>query len=84
MKIALALLIGLAGCTTARPPTMVPMPVPCVKEKPKRPALATEDELKKLPEYQHAIALEVHRLKANGYIGELEAVVDGCSKLPNP
>lgn len=77
-------LVILAGCATKPVPltASVEIPVPCVAKKPARPVLITEAELAALGDYDAVLALEVFRLRATGYIGELEAVVDGCSKIP--
>lgn len=72
----------LAGCWETAPVVRVPVPVPCVKSKPVRPALVTDADLATMSDYQVVLALEQHRLRATGYIGELEAAVDACAELP--
>ncbi len=86
MRASLLLLCcSLAACVTPPVPTVsVPVPVACVKEKPARPALATDAELAALDDYQLALALDLYRLQAGPYILKLEAAVDGCSKLSAP
>jgi hypothetical protein len=82
--------LGLAGCDTLfrRPPPTVsiPVPVPCVRpdDKPKRPALVTQAELDGYPDYQYVLGLGRHRVQSEPYIAELEAVVEGCSRLASP
>lgn len=75
-------LVLLAGCWETAPVVRVPVPVPCIKTKPARPVLVTEAELATMSDYQAVLALEQHRLRATGYIGELEAAVDVCAALP--
>lgn len=71
------------GCAWSTAPVVrVPVPVPCVKEKPPRPHLVTEAELKDMPNGQAIPALEQHRVLSEAYIGELEAVVDACAAVP--
>lgn len=74
----------LAGCWETAPVVRVPVPVPCINMMPVRPHLVTEAELKTMSDYQAVLALEQHRLRATGYIGELESVVGACSVLTAP
>jgi len=76
----------LAACATTPVPTAsVVVPVPCVKSKPARPALATDAELAPLDDYRFVLALDLYRLQAGPYIQKLEALVDACSRLtPTP
>jgi hypothetical protein len=82
--------VGLAGCSSLfhqPPPTVsIPVPVPCVRpdDKPKRPALVTQAELDGYTDYQYVLGLERHRVQSEPYIAELEAVVEGCSRLASP
>jgi hypothetical protein len=86
MRSSIALLaVFLAACQTTPPLTVsVEIPVPCVdqKKRPTRPNFVTEADLAAMNDYQAANALELHRVQSMGYIGELEAVVDGCARLP--
>lgn len=84
-RILVALL--LAGCASS--PIEVPkevkvqVPVPCVDpaKRPQRPALRTQDELMALDTHRrtHAAWAELKRYEA--YTRELEAVVEGCSRI---
>lgn len=84
---ACTLLLGLQGCASLfhqPPPTVnIPVPVPCVKpdDRPKRPALVTKAELDAYTDYQYVLGLERHRILSEAYVGELEALVDTCSRL---
>lgn len=73
--------ILLAGCGTAPPATQiveVPVSVPCVKERPQRPAY----EFDKLPadasDGRKVLALARDWVRARAYELQLEAVVAGC------
>lgn len=75
----------LAGCASAPPiETRVPVAVPCIAagDRPVRPALPTRAELDAMSDYQLPLGLDLYRVLAEAYIGELEAAVDGCSRLP--
>jgi hypothetical protein len=80
MRAGIAVLaVLLAGCWETAPIVRVPVPVSCVKQRPARPQLVTEGELRVMGDGQVVLALEQHRLRTEGYIGELEAVVDACA-----
>jgi len=75
------LLLALSGCASTMPDTvMVPVPVPCIDEMPKRPALATDGDLLKLLDTAFIIALGIDRQQRVKYIGELEATLQACVK----
>lgn len=85
--------LALTGCAGWNPLSLlvpkevaVPTPVPCIspQERPKRPALRTEAELMALDHYRRTHAAWADLKRMEGYIGELEAVVEGCSKIPVP
>ena len=83
-RLAIAAAAALAGCTTAPPATVdVPIPVSCVREAPRPPALVTDAELRAMNEYQLPLALWRDRLQRKGYEGELEAVLSACSQVPS-
>lgn len=94
-NLLLARLVGLlvlalaAGCETL--PTIdvprevrVEVPVPCLPATgtPARPATAREPELMALDTYRRTLAAwrDLKRLEA--YTAELEAVLEGCRRLP--
>jgi hypothetical protein len=58
----------------------VPIPVPCIDQMPQRPALATDADLLKLVDTDFIVALGIDRQQRVKYIGELEAVLQGCVK----
>lgn len=85
--IAVALAIGgCAGQPELQVPkeVRVPVPVPCLRpeDRPQRPALRTAAELLALEPYRrtHAAWADLRRYEA--YAAELEAVVEGCSRVP--
>ncbi len=83
------LLYTLTGCASPVqiPQTVqVPTPVPCLAaaDKPARPVLRTEEQLLGLDRYRRTHALWAEWLRLTGYVGELEAVVEGCSRIPAP
>lgn len=84
MRRALVALLALplAACGGERPVVHIPIPVPCVTEKPvrpdypayvARPGASAQDELFD----RVKVLLSREKLK-DGYIGELEAVVEAC------
>jgi hypothetical protein len=76
----------LTACGTVQDVREVPTPVavPCLdaSARPTRPALRSEAELFELEPYRRTHAIYAEWLRQRGYIGELEAAVDGCSKIP--
>jgi len=88
----LAVLVGagvlaLSGCSTGiQVPEKVPVPVPvaCIKPgaKPVRPAVRTEADLMGMDRYRRTLASWSDLVKLQGYTAELEAIVEGCSRLP--
>jgi hypothetical protein len=73
----------MAACSTAPPAAVdVPIPVSCVREAPRAPALVTDAELRAMNEYQLPLALWRDRLQRRSYERELEAVVQACSQAP--
>ena len=80
---AVILAVMLTGCGATMPKVVnVPTPVACVSEKPVRPNLPTQAQLDAANGYQWALMMEQHRILATGYIGELEAVIEACSRIP--
>lgn len=78
-----------SGCTTlpeVRVPerVKVPVPVPCVDaaKRPQPPAVRTEAALLGMDEYSRTLATWAERLRLKAYAAELEAVVEGCSRIP--
>ena len=85
MKIILAMLFAavLAGCTTIQE-VKVPIPTPCVKDVPMRPALLSEQ----LPAVQteadaasYVKAVWIDLQEFQSYSDKLEVVIAGCPKL---
>lgn len=81
----------LASCSSL-PELQVPpektrqVPVPCVDaaQRPQRPPLATEDDLLAMDRTTRTLRAWSTLQRALGYLGELEAVVEGCSRIPAP
>jgi hypothetical protein len=80
----------LAGCPATIPTVKVPerveveIPVACVKasQRPPAPRLRTVDELMAMDEYSRTLASWSELEKLWGYAPALEALVEGCSRLP--
>jgi hypothetical protein len=85
-RLAIAGLALLAGCSTLNIPkeVRVPVPVPCIdpKDRPQRPALMSDAELLALDRYKRTHALWADRAERQTYQEKLEAVVEGCSRIP--
>lgn len=87
LAVIVAAAVPLASC--ARSPLEIPaevkveVPVPCIPPggRPARPVARTEDELMALGRFQRTLALWSDWLKLQAYSAELEALVDGCSRL---
>lgn len=85
----LALTLLLAACTTV-PEVKIPetvrvqVPVPCVspEARPQRPALRTEADLMAMDTYRRTLAAWATLETLRGYSAELEAVVEGCARIP--
>lgn len=77
-------LVCLTGCAHQEPlrEVLVPVPVPCIAKEPIEPELVTDDQLRKMTDYQVPLALWRDRKQRKAYIGELKAAVSGCSRLP--
>lgn len=87
--VSVLLALGLASCAS-QPQVQVPrevkvrVPVPCVDaaQRPQAPAVATLDDLLAMDRGTRTLrtVADLERLRA--YARELEAVVEGCSRLP--
>lgn len=64
----------------------VQVPVPCVHpdSRPQRPEVRTEDDLLRMDTYGRTLATWSDLTRLRVYAGELEAVVEGCSRIPAP
>lgn len=82
-----ATVIALTGCNT---PLQVPkevkvqVPVPCIASdaRPARPELLSDAAILGLDSYRATWALWGDRLERQAYETKLEAVVEGCSRIP--
>lgn len=80
-----AFLLSGCGLTPKVPDEVkVPVPVPCIaaEDRPARPQFMSDAELLALDRYRRTRALWGDRAEREGYQAKLEAVVEGCSKLP--
>ncbi|WP_062196575.1 hypothetical protein [Caldimonas taiwanensis] len=84
--LGVVLAMGLAGCGTRLPQRVeMPVPVPCIRsdQVPQRPVLATDTLKPDASVYDKARAALAERQQLRGYVAELEAVIMGCSGVPN-
>lgn len=86
---ALFVALALASCqTTVDVPKQVNVRVStaCVDQdkRPKRPELRTESDLMAMDRNRRTLAAWSDLKKHELYTAELEAVVEGCSRLPTP
>lgn len=80
--------LALIGCASA--PLQIPkevkveVPVACIAaaDRPERPTLLSDAELLALDDYRRTWALWGDRLERQGYESKLEAVAEGCSRIP--
>lgn len=85
---AIALCLLLAGCAGPElqvpKEVRVPVPVPCIAaaDRPERPPMASDAELLALDTYRRTWALWGDRAARQAYERELEAVVEGCGRIP--
>lgn len=80
-----ATLTGCAGSGVTIPrEVLVQVPVACIApaDRPERPALLTDAEILALDTYRATWALWGDRLERQAYESRLEAVVEGCSRIP--
>lgn len=83
--VAAVMLTGCVGSGVTIPREVkVSVAVPCIApaEKPQRPVLLTDREILSLDSYRAAWALWGDRLELLGYAARLEAIADGCSRIP--
>jgi hypothetical protein len=88
MKAAFVIALALAGCSTIHeikvPETIyVPTPIPCIRPEklPTKPVLRSQAEILLLDDYRATHALWAAYGRALGYVGQLEVIADGCSRI---
>jgi hypothetical protein len=85
LAVALAVLVMLflvliSGCSSV-PRTVevrVPVPVPCVEQRPQRPRVLTAAELKTMDDYRMTLGLAYDLAQLQLYALALEAALAGC------
>jgi len=78
-------LMGCAGQEIKVPERVeVPVPVACISpaERPAKPAVRTEADLMAMDHYRRTLAAWSDLKKLGIYAGQLEALVEGCSRIP--
>lgn len=87
--VTVLLALALASCggipqVTVPKEVKVQVPVPCVKpdERPKPPAVVDVESLLAMDEGTRTLRVYVDRKRLGLYAAELEAVVEGCSRIP--
>ncbi len=86
--VALALTALLVGCATRLEmpkEVRVAVPVACIApaDRPAKPTLMADGDILALDTYRATWALWGERLELLGYAAKLEAVVEGCSRIPS-
>lgn len=87
----LAAAVPLASCSSV-PELQVPetvkvqVPVPCVDaaQRPQKPATRSEGDLLAMDRYRRTLAAWSDLKTLEAYAAELEAVVEGCSRISTP
>ena len=91
LRAAMSVLLALALASCAGIPEIkvpkevkVPVPVPCVDpaKRPQRPAMALDDDLLSMDRGTRTLRTWRDRELQQAYTAELEAVVEGCSRIP--
>lgn len=87
LAVLVACLGGLAGCTASvqvPEQVRVQVPVPCLEaaRRPQKPVLRTESDLLAMDRYRRTLAAWSDLRKHEIYAAELEAIVEGCSRIP--
>lgn len=84
--VASALVAGCESVPKVKVPerVLVQVPSPCIDpaDVPQRPALRTEADLMAMDTYRRTLAAWSDLKRLEAYAGELEAVVQGCSRIP--
>lgn len=79
---------ALAACATSTvrvPETVkVPVAIPCLRaeDRPQKPAMRAESDLLAMDTYRRTLAAWSDLKKLEAYSAELEALVEGCSRIP--
>lgn len=81
------LLMAIAGCaSTVEIPreVRVPVPTPCISPEklPERPPFMTDAEILAYDGYRRTWAMWLDRMLRQAYEAQLEAIAQGCSRIP--
>lgn len=76
--------VALAGCTTIPEQVNVRIPVACIDpaDLPQKPDVRSEADLLNMPRGLRTIATWADLWKLHIYAAELEALVEGCARIP--
>lgn len=84
LAVLVAAAVALAACTTIPEQVKVPVPVACIAaaDVPEKPATRSEADLLNMPRGLRTLAAWADLWKLHIYTARLEALVEGCSRLP--
>lgn len=84
LEALVAFAVALAGCSTIPDQVSVPVPVACIPadDVPEKPAMRSEADLLNMPRGLRTLATWADLWKLHIYSARLEALVEGCSRLP--
>jgi hypothetical protein len=88
LAVLVVVTVPLSGCSSSPVEVprevKVPTPVACVDQAkiPAKPAVRSESDLVAMDRYRRTLASWSDRLKLQAYAAELEAIVEGCSRIP--
>lgn len=91
LNLFLAALVATAALAACSKPVVrvpervnVPVPVPCLQpaDRPQKPAVRAESDLLAMDTYRRTLAAWSDLKKLEAYSAELEALVEGCSRIP--
>jgi hypothetical protein len=72
------ILLALSGCAAQEVVVKVPVAVPCVREVPQRPAMASRDQLLAMDDERLLLIIAAERLEQGAYSAQAEALLSAC------